>query len=108
MQIAKVVGRLSLIKAHPTLKGMRWALSVPQDLAALANDTNDRLSDAEEAVAVDELGVREGDLIGISDGAEAAAPFHPVPTPVDSYVCCILDSIEIDPKQASKFFRTKK
>ena len=39
------------------------------------------------------LGAGSGSRIGFSEGAEAAAPFHPKKKPVDAYCACILDQI---------------
>ncbi len=45
-------------------------------------------------VVFDSLGATVGQLIAVSEGREAAAPFHPKPVPVDAYCAAILDQVE--------------
>jgi microcompartment protein CcmK/EutM len=89
MRIAKVIGTVTLSRAHPALVGARWLLGVPFSLAALRAG----VPDGESIVMFDELGAGSGACVGFSEGAEAAAPFHPQRKPVDAYCACILDSI---------------
>lgn len=84
MRIGEVIGKLSLSKAHPALKGSRWLLVQP------------RPASAETAVVFDELGAGEGTIIGFSEGAEAAVPFMPEKKPIDAYASCQLDE-ELEP-----------
>lgn len=49
----------------------------------------------EEVIAFDPLGVRAGDLIGLSEGREAANPFGKTKTPIDAYVGLLLDRINL-------------
>jgi ethanolamine utilization protein EutN len=46
-------------------------------------------------VAFDSLGARPGDLIGLSEGREAANPFGRDKTPVDAYCACIIDQLHL-------------
>jgi ethanolamine utilization protein EutN len=46
-------------------------------------------------VAYDELGAGTGSRVGVSEGREAAMPFHPDPKPLDAYCACILDRIAL-------------
>jgi len=48
-----------------------------------------------EVVAFDNLGAGPGDLIGLSEGREAANPFGKTKTPVDAYCACILDRLSL-------------
>ncbi|MDA1164437.1 MAG: carbon dioxide concentrating mechanism protein CcmL, partial [Planctomycetota bacterium] len=41
------------------------------------------------------LGAGEGSLVGVSEGAEAAAPFHPNVKPIDGYAAAILDQVDL-------------
>ena len=41
------------------------------------------------------MGAGIGSRIGFSEGAEAAAPFHPKKKPVDAYCACILDQVTL-------------
>ena len=56
------------------------------------NEGND-----ETIVLYDCLAAREGDRVGLVEGREAAAPFHPKKVPYDSYNGCILDTVNFDP-----------
>ena len=41
----------------------------------------------------DNLGAGPGDLIGVSEGREAANPFGKNKTPVDAYCACLIDRL---------------
>ena len=92
MRIAEVIGRVTLSRAHPSLKGGRFLVALPMPLEALLDDSPKR---GEEVVAYDMLGARPGDLIGLSEGREAANPFGKTKTPVDAYCACLLDQIAL-------------
>ena len=59
-------------------------------LEALLDDSPRR---GEEVVAYDDRGASPGDLIGLSEGREAANPFGKVKTPIDAYCACLLDQL---------------
>ncbi|MDG3004519.1 EutN/CcmL family microcompartment protein [Paludisphaera mucosa] len=90
MRIVEVVGRVTLSRMHPSLTGARFPIVLPMTLTALRDGAPDR---GEELVAYDKLGVGPGDLVGLSEGGEAANPFGKVKTPVDAYCACLLDAI---------------
>lgn len=92
MRIARVIGTVTLNRWEPVLTGARWKIVVPLSLEDLQGD---RQGSGEPFIVYDELGCGEGDLVGISEGAEAAAPFYPAVKPIDGYVAAILDSIEL-------------
>ena len=93
MRVGNVIGKVTLAKCHPMVVGGTWLVVVPLTHAGLKGDDQGR----EEAVVVyDELGAGLGAMIGMSEGAEAGAPFHPDPKPLDAYNACILDTIEVD------------
>ena len=92
MRIARVIGKLTLSKAEPSVTGARWLIAVPYSLAALKGDET---AVGEELVVYDELGATEGQIIAVSEGAEAAGPFYPDQKPLDAYCAAILDSIDI-------------
>jgi ethanolamine utilization protein EutN len=46
-------------------------------------------------IAIDELGAAEGQMVGITEGREAANPFWPDAVPVDAYCSLIVDSIDV-------------
>jgi microcompartment protein CcmK/EutM len=91
MRIAEVIGSVTLSRVHPTLVGARLVIGVPFSLKALKAGT----PDGEDLVIYDDLGAGIGARIGFSEGAEAAAPFHPKKKPVDAYCACILDQINL-------------
>ena len=92
MRIAEVIGRLTLSRVHPSIKGARFVIALPMPLEALTEDSPRR---GEEVVAFDDLGAGPGDLIGLSEGREAANPFGETKTPVDAYCACILDRLSL-------------
>lgn len=92
MRIAEVIGTVTLSRAHPALANFRWVIAVPFSLKALKQGG---APDGEDLVILDQLGAGNGQRIGISEGAEAAAPFHPGKKPVDAYCACIIDQLGI-------------
>lgn len=102
MKIAKVIGSVTLARAHPTMRGASFKLAVPlteSDLRALDDrDLNreppDSAITAEELVVYDVLGAAEGQVIGITEGREAVNPFFPEYKPVDAYNALIVDKIQ--------------
>jgi len=93
MRIAEVIGNVTLSRVHPSMTGARWIIGVPYSLSALRDDT---APDGEDVVIFDNLGAGVGARIGISEGSEAAAPFHPEKKPVDAYCACILDTVVVN------------
>lgn len=94
MRIAHVIGRVTLNLQDPSLKGGRWLMVNPLDAAQL-NDACTHppaLTPHPSLVAYDSLGAREGDIVGIVEGAEATAPFA-FPIPIDAITVAIFDSI---------------
>jgi len=92
MRICEVIGSVTLSRVHPTLVGVRLLVAAPFSLADLEKRT---APSGEELVAADELGAGIGSKIGVSEGREAAMPFHPARKPVDAYCACILDRVEL-------------
>jgi ethanolamine utilization protein EutN len=92
MRIAEVIGTVTLSRVHPTMVGARWLIGVPFSLKALQAGNG---PDGEDQVIYDSLGAGLGCRIGLSEGAEAAAPFAPQKKPVDAYCACILDSVSL-------------
>jgi ethanolamine utilization protein EutN len=91
MRIGEVIGNVTLSRCHPMVTGGTWLVAVPLTLAGLKGDAAGR---EEPIVVYDELGASPGALIGMSEGAEAGAPFHPDLKPLDAYNGCILDTLE--------------
>ncbi len=92
MRIGEVIGRVTMSRLHPTLRGGRFVLALPMPLAALTEASTVR---GEELVVYDNLGAGAGGLIGISEGREAANPFGKTRTPLDAYCACLIDQISI-------------
>ncbi len=94
MRIARVIGKLTLNRQMPELVPGSYLLVRPCNRGTLAgeNEGND-----ETVVLYDELGAREGDLVGLVEGREATAPFWPKKVPYDSYNGAILDDVHFEP-----------
>ena len=99
MRIAEVIGRCTLSVCHPSLRGATWLIGVPLTQDGLQNVTAGKSNDSgrnEPFVIYDDLGAGSGDLIAVSEGAEAAAPFAPDLKPIDAYDAAILDRVVIE------------
>jgi ethanolamine utilization protein EutN len=92
MRIAQVIGRVTLHRALPALKGGRFLIAQPLPLDAL---TGRETSRSEDLVVYDILGAGEGSLIGVSEGREAANSFGKNKTPVDAYSACLIDELAL-------------
>lgn len=100
MRIAEVIGRCTLSVCHPSLRGAKWVIGVPLAQEGIQSVVAGKKSSAgrgEPFVIYDDRGADNGDLIGVSEGAEASAPFSPNMKPIDGYNAAILDAIEIGP-----------
>ena len=91
MRIAEVIGTVTLSRCHPSLVGARWVIGVPFSLDGLRKGHPDR----EDVVIYDGVSAGFGSKIGVSEGAEAAMPFHPERKPIDAYAACLLDKLTI-------------
>jgi microcompartment protein CcmK/EutM len=65
MRIAEVIGRVTLSRCHPSLKGSAWRLVVPLTWEGLIDRTHGR---GEAFVAYDDQRSGIGDLIAVSEG----------------------------------------
>ncbi len=93
MRIGEVIGSVTLSRSVPSLAGATWRVVVPLDQDALRGQTP---KCDEPLVVFDEYGSGIGSLIGISEGAEATAPFYPEQKPIDAYCAAVLDHVELD------------
>ncbi len=93
MRIAKVIGTVTLNQLHPTLIGGTLKLAVPLSLSELRGQSDE---EAETLVVYDELAAGMESRILLSEGREAAQPFHPDVKPIDAYNAAILDNIHIE------------
>jgi microcompartment protein CcmK/EutM len=92
MRIGEVIGTVTLARAHPSLTGARYLITVPFSLDALTQGVR---GDGEDLVMYDDLGAGLGSLVAFSESGEAAAAFYPRKVPVDAYCACILDQIDV-------------
>lgn len=92
MRIAKVIGTVTLNRCHPSFTGARLRLVMPLSLAELKGECDPQ---AEEMVAWDDQSAGLGNLVAMSEGAEAAQPFRPENKPVDAYAAAILDEVDV-------------
>ena len=53
------------------------------------------LTDGEDVVLYDNLGAGTGQQIGVTEGTEAFAPFHPERKPIDAYCSLLIDQLVI-------------
>jgi len=91
MRIGKVMGKLTLNRCYDTLVGGRFLIVDVQDRFSLSGKPR---KSSESLVVYDELGARDGDLIGFSESREAAMPFYPEKrVPIDGYNAAILDRV---------------
>jgi len=98
MRLGRVIGRVTLSVAVPSLKGARWLLVSPftreQYQQGLESVTD--LSKEPSLVAYDNLGGGVGEIIGFVEGREAACPFEK-PTPIDAINTALVDEIFYSP-----------
>lgn len=92
MRIADVIGKVTLSRWHPSLGAATWLVAVPLSREGIQGDESGR---GEPFVVFDERGARDGSMIAISEGREAAAPFLPDDKPVDAYSVAIIDTIDV-------------
>jgi microcompartment protein CcmK/EutM len=92
MRIGEIIGTVTLNRSHPSLVGGRFKLVVPLSLADLTGEGG---KPAEELTLYDEIGAGVGCRVALSEGREAAQPFHPKVKPVDAYCAAILDTVNI-------------
>lgn len=92
MRLGQVIGKVTLSTADPALCGARFMLVQPLSRAQLSGAPLLPLATASSLVVYDNLGAGIGQIIGFTEGAEAAVPFAE-PTPVDAYNAALVDTI---------------
>jgi microcompartment protein CcmK/EutM len=95
MRIARVIGKLTLNTRVGELPPARYLVVRTYNRQTLAERN---AGNEETLVAYDDLAAREGDLIGLVEGREATAPFHPKKVPYDCYNAAILDDLDFQPQ----------
>ena len=98
MRLARVIGTVILNRKLPELGPGQLLIAEALDAQALdlVHDQGRRRNPMPESLVVfDELGAGVGQLIAVSEGGEACAPFWPNKVPVDAYCAAILDRVEV-------------
>jgi len=96
--MGRVIGRVTLNRRLPELKPAALLVVDPFDEVALQEHASGggRGKPASQSLVVfDELGANQGQIIAISEGAEATMPFKPEMMPIDAYATAILDTLEL-------------
>jgi microcompartment protein CcmK/EutM len=89
MRIGRVVGRVTMNRAYPTLLGGRFLIVEVQDRFSLAGKMR---KTAESVICYDNLGANMGETIAFAESREACMPFYPEKiVPLDAYNAAILD-----------------
>ncbi len=91
MRVGNVIGTVTLSHRLENVAGGRFLLVRPRGLVSLRDGSP---SAAESIVAYDEISAGIGSVVSISEGREAAMPFHPRLVPIDAYVAAILDHVD--------------
>lgn len=99
MKIYKVIGNVTLSRCHPCYDGAVLKVAEPEGASTLGGESP---SDPDMLVVWDERGAGIGNLVAVSDGAEAAQAFKPELKAVDAYCSAILDNIHVDAKALNK------
>jgi carbon dioxide concentrating mechanism protein CcmL len=96
MRLGHVIGKATLGLSDPALKGGRYLLLQPLSREQFAGAPVPPLAKGATVVAYDGIGAGEGQIVGFTEGAEAAAAFES-PVPVDAYACAIIDHLHYSP-----------
>lgn len=99
MRIARVIGHVTLSRRVAALVPGSFLIVEALDESALRAGpaTGRRAKPMPESLVVfDELGAGVGQLIAVSEGAEATMPFAPKRVPLDAYNSAILDHVEVN------------
>ena len=92
------MGTLTMSRKLGNLKAGRYVIAEALDQAALlghATSTPRNSPMPESLVVFDNLGAGIGQLIAVSEGAEATQPFRPDRVPYDAYASAILDTLDV-------------
>jgi carbon dioxide concentrating mechanism protein CcmL len=101
MRIGIVRGHVTLNSALPAMKGKALVILEPITMTNLT--AKNGFGGGKSLVAVDGLGAAKGQMVGFTEGREAANPFWPTHVPVDAYCTLIIDSITTSSTQQQKF-----
>ena len=92
MRLAKVIGTVTLIHSIAEFEAATLKAVLPLKLDELEKQDTDS---PDFLVMWDELGTRNGDVVALSEGGEAAQPFRPAIKPVDAYNAALIDEIDL-------------
>ncbi len=104
MRVAQVIGDVTLSHRLDCFAAARFLIVQPLGEAALGGGGEtvvasgtpaQRPPAAEPVVALDELSPGRCTLVAISEGREAAMPFHPRLVPIDVSCAAVLDQVEV-------------
>jgi microcompartment protein CcmK/EutM len=100
MRLGIVRGNVTLSPAVPELLGLTLVVLEPVTMANLR--AKNGLGGGKSMVAVDALGAAKGQMVGFTEGSEAANPFWPNRVPVDAYCTLIVDTITTSSQPLAK------
>jgi len=92
MRLAKVIGTVTLGHSIAEIKAATLKAVIPLKLDEIGKQDTDS---PDFLVMWDEMGTRNGDVVALSEGGEAAQPFRPAIKPVDAYNAALLDEIDL-------------
>lgn len=95
MRLGIVRGHVVLNVAVPPLRGVRLAIVEPVTAENLR--AGNGAGGGKALVAVDQLAAAEGQMVGVTEGREAANPYWPNLMPIDAYCTLIVKSAEFHP-----------
>lgn len=93
MRLGIVRGHLTLTPAVESYRGRTLIIVEPVTMENLRAKNGE--GGGKALIAVDELGAAEGQMVGFTEGREAANPFWPGSVPVDAYCALIVDTIDV-------------
>jgi len=98
MKLGTVIGRVTLSRSEPSLKGGRFLIISPfsREQYAQGLDAGAGMGKDPSLVVYDDLGGGVNDVIGYEEGAEASQPM-PQPTPIDAINCALIDEMFYNP-----------
>lgn len=96
MRLGHVLGTVTLGQLEPALRGGRFLLVQPFGPLQFAGAPAQPLARGATLVVYDALGAGTGQVVGFTEGSEAAMPFA-ADTPVDAYCAAIVEEIFYQP-----------
>ena len=99
MKLGSVIGRVTLSKVVPELRGARWLVVTPytREHYQRGADAPVQMGKEPSLVVYDSIGGAVGQTIGYVEGREAAQPFDS-PPPIDAINAALIDTIFFHPQ----------